>query len=153
VKRWDQVASLIGIGLGLLVAIFSLRLEIGKWNNPGPGFLPFASGILLILICAIYGVGVTWKKNDIHNEIQSPWPRQNRKHLIGVLAALLLYVILLPIIGYFTITFFLLIYLLRVITPDKWLFTIIEAVIIVIASYLIFDKWLLIQFPKGFLGF
>lgn len=152
-KRWDQLASLIGVGLGFLVAFFSLRLEIGKWNNPGPGFLPLVSGILLILICVIYGVGATWKKNNIREESQSPWPRENRKSLIGVLSALFLYILLLPIIGYLIITFFLLIFLLRVIPPKKWVFTIIEAVIIVFASYLIFNKWLMIQFPKGFLGF
>lgn len=152
-RHWDQRAGLLGVGLGILMVIFSLRMDLGSWNHPGPGFMPLGSGILLIIFCMVYFIKFTWFIRDAeYGEKESPWPRKKWGRIIGVLGALFLYTFLLTALGYLLTTFLLMVYLFRVVEPRKWLATIIQAVLTVLLTYMVFEKWLMVQFPKGFLG-
>ncbi len=151
-RRWDQIASFLGIALGTLLVISSLKLNPGQWTQPGPGFMPLGCGLLLISLCIAYGVGSIWTRDDDYGKRESPWPRQNVGRLVGVLIALFLFSFLLTILGYLLSTFLLMIFLFRVVEPERWFITIIKTVLSVLVTYIVFDKWLMIQFPKGFLG-
>ena len=43
----DQVGGLIWFVLGIGLCIGSIRLTLGEFHYPGPGFMPFLSGALL----------------------------------------------------------------------------------------------------------
>lgn len=152
-KSSDQKASILGIILGLLLVIASLRMDFGHWNSPGPGFMPVFSGLLLIALCIAYWVQSTWmlRKNS-HEHKESPWPRENRGRLIIVIGSLFVFAFLLPFLGYLVSTFLLMFLLFRVIEPEKWYISILKAFLTVFATYLIFDKWLMVQFPESLLG-
>jgi len=151
-RKWDRIASLLGISLGVLLVISSLKLDLGQFNNPGPGFMPFVSGILLTALCFAYGVRSIWIKDDDYEKKESPWPRENWEKLIGVLVALFLFTFLLTTLGYLLSIFLLMIFLFWVGEPGKWIIIGIKAALTVLATYIVFGKWLMIQFPKGFLG-
>lgn len=151
-RRWDKIASLAGMALGGLVVIFSLRLNLGQWTQPGPGFMPLGSGVLLIALCVVYGGCAFWGKDEKDWRKGSPWPRENLGKIIGVLIALFLFAFLLPLCGYLFSTFLLMIFLFRVVEPERWYVTLLKAGLSVGVTYAIFEKWLMVQFPKGFWG-
>ncbi len=151
-QKWDKIASIVGIALGFFLSFFSYRLNIGHLNEPGPGFMPFVTGIVLLIMSIFYGLTSTWTRDENYRKQESPWPRQNLSKLIGVLAVLFLFAIFIDILGYILSTFLLMIYLFRVVEPEKWVITIVKATLSVLITYLIFDKWLMIQFPIGLLG-
>lgn len=151
-RAWDQRAGLLGTGLGIFLIALSLRLDLGSWNQPGPGFLPLLTGIFLAGLCLVYLVSSTMRRDDDYLRKESPWPRENREKIIGVLAALCLYTLSISALGYLFATLLLLIYLFRVLEPGKWSVTLLQAVLTVLATYLVFEKWLMVQFPKGILG-
>jgi len=151
-RHWDQIASLMGIALGVLVAFSSLRYELGRWNEPGPGFMPLGAGMLLIALCVAYGVQSTLMRTDDYRKRESPWPRENVGKLVGVLLALFIFSFLLPALGYLLSTSLLMIFLFRLVEPERWFITILKTVLSVLITYMIFEKWLMVQFPKGFWG-
>lgn len=151
-RKWDGIASFLGMSLGVLLVISSLKLDLGHFNNPGPGFMPLGSGILLTALCFAYGVQSIWMKDYDYKKKSSPWPRGNLEKIIGVLIALFLFTFLLTTLGYLLSTFLLMIFLFWVGDPEKWISTAIKAALTVLVSYIVFDKWLMIQFPRGFLG-
>jgi putative tricarboxylic transport membrane protein len=151
-RRWDQIASFVGMGIGVLLVFSSLRLNLGQWTQPGPGFLPLCSGVLLIILCVVYGVWSFGRKDESSQKKESPWPRENLGKIIGVLIALFLFAFLLPLFGYLLSTFLLMIFLFRVIEPERWPLTFLKAALSVGVTYAIFEKWLMVQFPKGFWG-
>lgn len=149
-RRWDQTASVLGIVLGFLLVMSSLRINLGQWNHPGPGFMPLGSGLLLILLCVAYGARSIRIK---HRKQESPWPRENIGKLIGVQVALFLFALVLTTLGYLLSTFLLMIFLFQVVEQERWFITIIKTALIVFVTYVVFDKWLMVQFPRGFLEF
>jgi apolipoprotein N-acyltransferase len=73
--------------------------------------------------------------------------------VILVIISLLLYVILLPGLGYLIATFGLLVLLFSVMRRQRPWTQVGSALIIVLATYGIFYLWLDVQLPKGIFGF
>ncbi len=81
------------------------------------------------------------------------WTGLNWKGTCYVVAALLIYAALLEKVGFLIWTTLLLIYLFRAIEPQKWKLAIGLAILASLLSYLVFDRLLEGQLPRGFLGF
>lgn len=64
----------------------------------------------------------------------------------------MLFVLLLDILGFIVTTFLLMLFFFRLGGPESWLATIGKAAVSVLVSYAIFGHWLMVQFPRGFLG-
>jgi putative tricarboxylic transport membrane protein len=148
-KRWNQIAGCTGTVFGALLVAFSLRLKLGSWTEPGPGFTPMGVGVLLIILCILYVVGSIRGKDQGGKE-ESPWPRENLGKIIGVLISLFLFAFVLPFLGFLPATFLLMVYLFRVVESERWFVTVFKAVVSVGITYVIFERWLMVQFPKGF---
>jgi len=151
-RRWDQIFSFLGLAFGGLLVFFSLRIDLGQWNHPGPGFLPLGTAGLMIFLCTIYAIRSRWSHDEAYLRKESPWPRGNWREIIGVLIALFLYALLLEVFGFIIATFMLMVFLFRLGGPESWLITIVKATLSVLVSYAVFSRWLMVQFPKGFLG-
>ena len=151
-RRSDQWASLFGIALGVNVVVFSLRMSLGTWNQPGPGTFPLISGVLLIALSVTYAVQSTWTRDSDYLKKASPWPKENRGRLIGLLGTLFLYSFFLNTLGFPLATFMVMVFLFRLIDAEGWVMPIIEAAVAVLVTYVVFNKLLMVQFPKGFIG-
>ena len=46
-KNNDQRSSLFWLVIGLAIALYSMKYGLGKFSSPGPGFMPFLSGLIL----------------------------------------------------------------------------------------------------------
>ena len=69
-----------------------------------------------------------------------------------IVTALILYVIGMNYVGFFFSTLLFLGFLLRGIGRQKWATVIYVTTLAAVVSYLIFQYWLDVQLPRGFLG-
>ncbi|MFH1757887.1 MAG: tripartite tricarboxylate transporter TctB family protein [Pseudomonadota bacterium] len=133
------------------ICVESLRLPLGSWRDPGPGFLPLGSGIILgVLSLASYLRDRRSKSKEVREAF---YFKERWKKLISVLLALFAYAVFLEILGFLLSTFLLLTFLFRGIEPQRWIVAIGGSALTSFISYAIFELWLKTQLPKGILGF
>lgn len=150
-KNNDQRSSLFWLVIGLGIAFYSRKYGLGTLSSPGAGFLPFISGAAIACLAAVVFLQqVAAKKKD---SLKSLW--SNRRWIAApvVMAALVLYTVLLSSLGFILDTLLLTAFLLRVIEPLGWPKVIAGSVGATLGSYAVFHLWLEAQLPAGFLGF
>jgi putative tricarboxylic transport membrane protein len=136
--------------LGVFAVIQAERMNIGSFSQPGPGLFPFLSGILLSTLSVISLIRSNLKR------VRKPSERMQRANLLKVfcvLAAVLLFRFLLPLLGYLLSSLVLLVVLIKVVGDRKWPQTVLWAAVFSGASYVLFSRWLMVQFPEGLLPF
>jgi putative tricarboxylic transport membrane protein len=148
----DRISSLIFLVFSILICVGSYRLPvgIGSWHDPGPGFFPFWAGVIMgILSFVAYMRALRTQGEDI-----GPWYSQGRwKKVLLILVIILGYALVLETLGFVVSTFLLLFTLFKVAEDQGWWLAVGGSVIVAVASFVIFDRWLKLQLPKGFWGF
>jgi putative tricarboxylic transport membrane protein len=151
-KKADQWS---GLALSILAAGMiwaALGLPYGNVHNPGPGFFPLWLGMILGGMSIALFVRTTRGKEsertlrDILEEDVS-WGK-----VLLVIAALILYGFLMDYTGFLIVTFLLMALLLRFVEPQPWKIVIGWALAGSVGAYLIFEVWMRLRLPKGFLG-
>jgi len=147
--QWSGIALSI-LSAGMISA--ALRLPYGNLHNPGPGFFPLWLGLILGGMSIALFVQTTRGKESERTlkEILEEDVRWGK--VLLVLGALILYGFLMDTIGFLIVTFLLMIVLLRFIEPQPWKVVIGWALAGSVGSYLIFEVWMKLRLPKGFLG-
>jgi putative tricarboxylic transport membrane protein len=150
-KKYDQMSSAVWLLFALYICVESMRLPLGSFRDPGPGFLPLLVGIILgVLSMICFGQARVSKSSEI---VASWYPRERWKNLIWVLMALLIYAAVLNVLGFLISTFLLLIFLFRFsIEPRTWAWAVGGSAIASASCYAVFELWLRTQLPKGLLG-
>ena len=150
-RLYDQSSSSVWILFALYICIESIRMPLGTLREPGPGFVPLISGILLgglSLVCFL--------KAHLSASAETKAPQYSKvrwKNLILILTTLCVYTLFLEVLGFILDTFLLLILLFRSIEPQKWTVTIGGSALTSSVCYAVFELWLKSQLPKGILGF
>lgn len=150
-KTLDQTSSLFWLLVSIAVLVESIRLGIGKVQNPGMGFMTFgASGILAILSLALFIRGSLSKEEGESRPLLAGgvW-----KRVLFVLLVLSVYSVVMPALGYLLSTFILMTLLFWVLERKKIWFVFMASFLSTLISYFVFSKWLNCQFPDGLFGF
>jgi putative tricarboxylic transport membrane protein len=151
-ERRDRISSLVGLVLSAFVCVESYRLPmgIGNLHEPGPGFFPFAAGLFMGgLSLLVYLLSMRARKPDL-----GLWyVRESRQKLLLILAILFGYAFLLEPFGFILSTFLLLFLLFKWVEGKGWGWAIAGSLGGALISFGIFDKWLMMQLPKGMWGF
>ena len=151
-KRYDQISSLIWFFFAIYICVESIRLPLGSWRDPGPGFLPLLVGLILASLSIICFMQARWAEST--DQKASWYSRERWKNLIWVLLALLAYALVLDHLGFLMSTFLLLVFLFRFgMEPQKWYWAIGGSGIASVSCYVVFELWLRTQLPRGILGF
>ncbi len=150
-KNNDQRSSLFWLAAGLAIALYSGKYGLGSFSSPGPGFLPFLSGLAIIGLSLVVFFQQFSKKS--REKIKDLWQKKSWPTMLMVMGALVLYTLLFKFLGFLLDTFWLIAFLLRVMQPLHWIKVIAGAIGAAGASYVIFQLWLKAQLPTGFLGF
>ena len=147
--KWlHSLSSLLLISFSVLILVLSLRIGIGSFDNPGPGFMGFLASILLFLLTVIILGKETMKPARQELEGHSMhWKSLTKPFVLTM--ALCCYAFILEILGYLVSTFFLMFVMLLINNPRKWALHIVNALIIVNVTYLIFNKVLRVLLPSG----
>ena len=141
----------------LILMIFSgavireaLNLDVGSPSNPGSGFMVFGTAMVLgVMAFAQFAKSLRThdqKTGDPPEKIH-PW------RIVSVIAANVLYIIVLDWVGYILSTFILLCFLLQVYEKGKWVWAVAGAAATSVLTYLIFAKLLQLNLPKGLITF
>ena len=149
----DEPSSLFWLGIAGFICIGALRLPLGSFHNPGPGFLPFITGTILgalsflLFLQSRQGTASAWSPKQIW-----PNPAKSKKMVLAIFA-LLAYAVGMEYLGFLPSTIIFLAFLLKVIEPQRWSVVVFGSLAAAIGSYLIFECWLQSQLPKGLFEF
>lgn len=151
-KSRDIISSLFWLSIGIGICYGGYTLDLGTLNDPGPGFMFFWVGIIMLVLSASILIRAM-KEAPVPGELKKVlWTEIRWTKIISVLGALLLYAYILDSLGFILCTILLLIFLFKVVEPQTWPKAILGAVISTLAAYGLFHFFLGSQLPKGFLG-
>ncbi len=150
-KNNDQRSSVVWLVIGLGIAFYSVKYGLGKLSSPGPGFMPFLSGVAVAGLAAVVFLH-QWARES-HEDLKHLWRGKDWLTMLKILAALVLYASFLKDLGFLLVTFLLIVYLFRVIRPMGWIKVLSGAFLTAFGSYAVFELWLQAQLPRGVFGF
>ena len=144
-KRLDLevVGSLFWIMVGVVFALGALRMRLGTFRNPGPGFIPLGIALLLLsfsLVNLMKGLA-----HRVRHKSVIPW----RKPAF-VVASVLLYMWLLGLIGFLPSTFMLMLVLIGLlisVQKNCWTKVFFSAAVAALSAWLIFSFFLRVPLP------
>lgn len=148
----DLASGLFWLAISIFVCVESIQVSLGTFHSPGPGFLPFWAGVVLGTFSIFLMVTSILNKKG-NGKLKEIWKGMGWKKVVWVLLSFFLYILLLPGLGYIITTFGLMTFMFSIIGRSKLWIQIMVSLITVLASYLIFYRWLSIQLPKGVFGF
>lgn len=149
-KRTYVVVNTFWLVFSTAVCVESWSLKVGGLHNPGPGFLPFYTAILLGLLALISLLQTLKESEGSASEI---WGGIQFGKLAILLGTLFLYVFLLDRLGFLLGTFLLLLVLFRIVEPYGWKTILLSSLLTIGGMYLFFVILLESRLPRGFLGF
>ncbi len=147
----DKTSSLVWLGIAVFICAGSLRLSLGTFHNPGPGFLSFYAGLLMGILAVVVHLQSRKTSRNGREEKRHPiW--NNRKRgwkMMWTVLALLVYAVAMNYLGFLLSTFLFLTFLLKVIEPQRWAVALAGSLVASLAFHFIFDLGLQSQLPKG----
>ena len=150
-KNRDLVSSIIWIIIGGLFVAGAFEHGLMRRGIPGPGFLPFFSGVALIVASLFVLIPAVRMKEKLPENIPSK-ERGSLKKILLAVVALVAYGIVIEYAGFFLTTLFFMLFVLRLM-ETRWFFIAWLALATAVVSYLLFVVLLELQLPKGMLGF
>jgi putative tricarboxylic transport membrane protein len=147
--RYDRYTSLIWGALGLYIAFEGWRLQLGTVQQPKSGFIVFWAGMILFGLSMILFLRAVLTKTK--EETKPLWKGRNWPKGVKVMAALFVYALVFRLAGFLISSFFLLLFLLKGLEPQRWWVAIVISVVTISLCYLVFVVLLESQFPAGLL--
>ena len=126
-------------------------MGIGSLRNPGMGFMAFGASMVMGILSVVLFVQISLSRKG---EAQgSPFQGLLLWRVALVVAAVLLYILFLPTLGFLIDTFLLMACFLFVVGKRQWWLLIVFPGLTALTSYGVFSKLLNCHFPPGLLGF
>lgn len=139
----DLTSGLFWLAIAIFVSFESFtNLKLGTVRQPGAGFFPFWSSLLLGTLSLVLLTRLL-KSRDPLEPGAIRWPA-----LLLVLSALLAYLIFLETLGFVIVTFLFLLLLFRF-GKIGWIKSAALSVIATALAYGLFRQWLQVQLPRG----
>ena len=152
-RKLDIGGSIFWAAVAVYVCIRSVKLGLGNYENPGPGFIFFWCGVALGgLSLVILASAVTAKRNGTATVPGKVFTNVNCFKILFTLASLILYAIFLEKLGFLISTFLLISFLLNSIGAKKIYLVILISFASTILTYAIFGILLHTRLPRGILG-
>jgi hypothetical protein len=151
VRRADQVGGALLLLLAVAYSAGALRYVYRAPTGPGPGFLPFWLGIVM----AGLGLVLLVRASRVGEPAGAAWLPRGRGlgRLVTVVAAVVAFVALLPVVGMILGVACFLVGILRFLEGYSWRATLGVTAGAAVLTYAVFTYWLQVPFPVGVLGF
>jgi putative tricarboxylic transport membrane protein len=144
--RRDAIAAGALLAFGAVAIHEAAQLPFGIVRNPGPGFFPWWTSVIVEGLAVILLAQVLFRPAPAG--VAEPGGRLAK--VAGLLAVLAAYVFFLEPLGYLFSTFLLLLFMLRVTDPQRWVVALSLSAIAAVGSYVVFAVWLSVPLPRGF---
>ena len=151
-KNPDQYAGIFWILLGGVITVSSFYYGVGSFSTPGPGFITFLAGAILTFLSLVLCISSSKSKGS-GQSLRSLWEDRQTGKAFYILGLLVAYMFLMTPLGFLLSTFFLLIFLFRVQASYSLKKLILLSAASTIISIIVFDVWLGVQLPRGFMGY
>ena len=151
-SHYNRMAAIFFLGVGIFFALYARSVDIGTWNEPGPGFLPFWAGITLSAMSFALLLGSYARKAWAARPSFFPMPG-SWKRVLATFLSLIAYNLLLTPLGFTLTTFLFLLFLVKFIFQQSWARTLMVSVLGSVVARLLFINFLETQLPKGLFGF
>lgn len=148
-SKWSLavVFDLLLVILGITITVISIGYGFGSFRRPGPGLYPVFIGLSITLFSAILFVS-EWRARQ---SIRLFEPGDLRT-LLAMLAAFCLWILLMPLLGYVVMTLLSALGFCKIMRLEGWWKPAAISGGTTLFIYLLFDYWLYIDLPRGFLG-
>jgi putative tricarboxylic transport membrane protein len=146
-NKRDVISSVVLILVGLVVIVWSIRLQVGTLLRPMPGFFPFLVGfgiIVLSLILLVQG----WLGRSKAPKAYGRWQRP-----LIMVAGLAVYSVILDPLGYILSTIFIAAITLRILGVMSWKVISASSLVLSVSVYFLFTRLLGVELPAGVLSF
>jgi len=142
----DRWSSLFFLAVSLCFLAAALQMPFGQPNQPGPGFMPLLLGVIMVLTS-----GGLLLRGCLRGEAgpTGPVAKQAVIRIVLLVVGLVLYCVLLPVVGFFAVTFLFEVAYMKVFGVRRWRTILLAAVAATLGAYLLFEVILAIPFPKG----
>ena len=114
--RRDVVVAIVALAFGAAAAFESAKLPFGTVHSPGQGFFPLWISAVILVLALLLLVQALTSRSSVCSEKRLAGSRR-WSALLVVLAA---YTFLLDPLGYPLCTFLLVLFMLRVLDPQRW---------------------------------
>ena len=152
-RRRDLGAAAVLLAFGLFALTQARGLRFGTVAAPGPGFFPLClAGALCLTSLALLVSAWRTAPGGTSDATASAVGGQ-RFVMVGTLAALLVYALVLEWLGFLLATFGLLVFFFKALQHQRWLVAVGGAVATALVSHLVFKVWLGVNLPSGLLRF
>ncbi len=152
IRRAHLVAAVFSLFIGCLFMAYSMPIyesTIGGGGGPGAGAFPFWVG----LVTAFWGIlylRQAWQNRD-RGEFITSRPKE-RAVLLQTAVSILVYLTLMPYLGFFLASFLLLLHYLKWIGGYRWRFAVPFALAGTAVITYCFQVLLYISLPRGLIG-
>lgn len=151
-RKTDQWSGIVLLIISALIIWGSLGMPYGGIHNPGAGLYPLWLGVILGAM-AIGLILKSTREKEGGKMVRDLLAEKIRwGKLLALLCALVFYGIALEFLGFLIVTFLFMAFLLWFIDPQPWKSIIGWALVGSIGCYFVFEVWLKLRLPRGFLG-
>lgn len=149
----DRGSSLFWAVVGVFFCVGGLNYGLKQSGIPGPGFLPFLAGLILVSLSLLLFLSTFLRKTGAVSEGKALSPsREGLRKIIQALLSLCFYVLAVEQLGFFMTAFLFMVLILRL-EPRKWIFIVPCALGSTAFFYILFKVVLGVPLPRGILGF
>jgi hypothetical protein len=135
--------------LGAFVCFLAWRADLGSFQEPGPGFVAFFSGLLIGGIGVVMVLAKARAAPSQSDPLSISFPPKDWLQLFFTMALLCGYTLLLDTLGYIITTLSMMWAFFYVSGGRRWISSLFISSLIVASTYLVFDIWLRCQLPRG----
>lgn len=150
--NYDVLAAIIFIIFAALMTFESIKLGLGTINDPGPGFLPFFS-ILMLGILSLIHLFSQVRKSKTHRGLEFKLGPYWVKALSSIAFSFFYVLFLWNKLGYIVGSTLWLVAMFRIGGVQSWKKSLLITIITIITSYFLLQKLAKTSLPKGIFGF
>ena len=140
----DVAVATLALAFGAAAAFESAKLPFGTIHNPGQGFFPWWTSVVVVLLATILLI------QALKLRASTALDKSGRiAKVVALLVVLAVYTFLLDPLGYPICTFLLVLFMLRVLDPQRWTVALSMAALTAVGTYVVFAIWLSVPLPRG----
>lgn len=145
-KKYERLTAMLVVAGGVLIMIYAWHsLKLGSIHMPDAGLMPFLCGAGLAVLGVIWALMLQLAREEKEEAEKVLWHRP----LISLLL-MVIYGWAMEAVGYITSTVLFMIAWQQIIEREKWVKTIVIAVLGTIAMYALFVLFLKVPVPPEF---
>ena len=147
-KYYDRISSILFLLFSLIVIWQSFSMPLGRFNEPGPGFLPLWVAIIMAVLSFLLWLEARMGKASSARARFLSGEGRWRSMILTVIS-LLAYALLIELLGFIISTLLLLFFLFRFVGDQKWWLVFAETILVTLLAHVIFKIGLKVQLPPG----